>query len=110
MREIDHIVYDAKSVDVSISKQQQQIDWKATMERLAFSSNDLIPYTYNYEEDNDYFNLYVSIRTQFINKQNKRSQYFGVFGAILLQTETSLNEQRNNKDVIFFAETVNRTN
>ena len=82
-REIDDIAYDADVSEMASSKRmQQQIDWRSTMERLAFSTSDLLQY--NCDEDNDYFNLYVSISTQFIKKQTKRSLYVGVLGAILV--------------------------
>eukprot|EP01083_Nonionella_stella_P107716 312342_1 len=58
------------------------------MERLPFTINDLIQY--NFVEDNEYFNLYIQIRTEFIKNHVKRSHYVGVLGAILLQSERQL--------------------
>eukprot|EP01083_Nonionella_stella_P107717 312343_1 len=63
------------------------------MERLPFTINDLIQY--NFVEDNEYFNLYIQIRTEFIKNHVKRSHYVGVLGAILLQSERQL--ETNNK-------------
>jgi len=98
VREIDDIIYDANPTAMADSNQQHEkafkvpeIQWKATMQRLAFSTDDL--YNNHLDEDNDYFTLQVSIRTQFIKKPSKRYQYFGVVGAILLQSEAKLEEQ-----------------
>eukprot|EP01083_Nonionella_stella_P173656 599661_1 len=86
-REILHVANDANPSEIT-SKHRQDIDWRGTMERLPFTTNDLIQS--NCDEDNEYFNLYIQIRTEFIKNHVKRSHYVGVLGAILLQSERQL--------------------
>jgi len=109
-REIEDIVYDAQPADShsaalngaghlprDATTTAPQIDWRSTMERLTFSTQDLRA---SNVDDEDYFDLEVSIRTEFIRKQNKRSQYHGVVGAILLQSEAKITAQAQQIDAL----------
>jgi len=92
-RTIEEVVYDAQPADAGVPQDASsapQIDWRATMERLSFSTQDLL---HSHVDDEDYFDLEVSIRTEFVRKNAKRSQYTGVLGAILLQSEAKLAQQ-----------------
>eukprot|EP01083_Nonionella_stella_P110405 322993_1 len=88
--ELSHVAYDANPSEIT-SKHRQDIDWRGTMKRLPFTINDLI--RHHCDEDNEYFNLYIQIRTEFVKKPAKRSQYVGVLGAILLQSELQLDDK-----------------
>ena len=66
------------------------IDWKSQMELFPLSVNDLVN-EYCGDKD-DFFYLEISIQTKFIknNITGKFPSYLGVFGAILLQSETEI--------------------
>ena len=93
-RELNDIVYDVNPKDVVVVgsrsngiNHNRQIDWISTMERLPFNTNDL--YQNNCDED-ECFNLFISIQTEFIKNSSKRSQYHGVLGAILVRSFLSV--------------------
>ena len=81
-REISDIIYDANPKDIAMGDGNKlQIDWRSTMEKLSFSTDDL--YSNNCDEDG-WFELCISIQTEFIRQKTKKSQYNGVLGAILV--------------------------
>jgi len=108
-REIEDIVYDAQPADshaLALAGQGQQstenankpqIDWRSTMERLSFSTQDLLASNI---DDEDYFDLEIAIRTEFVRKAAKRSAYHGVVGAILLQSEATIAAQETTIDAL----------
>ena len=67
------------------------IDWKSQMELFPLSVNDLMD-EYCGDKD-DFFYLEISIQTKFIKNSStsKFPSYLGVFGALLLQSETEIN-------------------
>jgi len=87
-KEIEDVVYD----DSPGSGRQHQIEWKHQMQRLPFSTMDLI--RYNCSEDGQFFDLDISIKTEYIKTRPKRSVLFGVMGAIVLQSEEQLEAAR----------------
>eukprot|EP00485_Elphidium_margaritaceum_P018230 CAMPEP_0202726168 /NCGR_PEP_ID=MMETSP1385-20130828/184470_1 /ASSEMBLY_ACC=CAM_ASM_000861 /TAXON_ID=933848 /ORGANISM="Elphidium margaritaceum" /LENGTH=1792 /DNA_ID=CAMNT_0049392381 /DNA_START=175 /DNA_END=5554 /DNA_ORIENTATION=+ len=115
-REISEVVYDANPQQSLLSQSQApsralavtsangnmsghsggaaaggaNVDWKMMMERVPFSTEDLR--RYNDNDDSGDFDLYVSIQTRFVKQAQgmHRTPYYGVVGAILLQTEGEL--------------------
>jgi len=84
-REIEDVVYDD-----SPGSDRQAIDWKHQMQRLPFSTADLLQHS----EDGQFFDLNVCIQTTFIKSRRKRSLLFGVMGAIVVQSEDTLEDQQ----------------
>eukprot|EP01084_Bolivina_argentea_P004223 8040_1 len=78
-----HIIDNNNIIDVSQIRYDEQLSLFTNKQKLPFSMNDL----HNVNEFNDYFNLYICIKTNFIKKPNQRGLYYGVLGSILIENE-----------------------
>ena len=61
-------------------------------EELPFSERDLVQYFC--DDGEEYFYMQITIRTEFRRHPDTQSRYNGILGAILLQSETEMENQR----------------